>query len=120
MPNPFGYTMYHGFMKSCSRLLDNAAIREIEIELIAPDYLDNFALDMLLLLKERAAGAKKSLSLLSSSIPASRILGNHLEMFNITHTTTNDCIKQEQSPCGAAHEKYTKKLQDSPPSSWHM
>jgi len=120
MPNLFDFTMYHGFMKSCTPLLNNIAVREIEVELSAVDYLDSFALDMLMLLKERAISANKSLSLISPSIPVTRVLGTHFsEMFNIKHTTvaqTNDC----ESPCAAVQRKYAGERQNSQPSSWHM
>lgn len=88
MPNHFDFTMYRGFMKSYTPLLGNTAIREIEVELSAVDYLDSFALDMLMLLKERATAANKSLSLLSPSLYASRLLEstNFNQMFNIRHT----------------------------------
>ena len=120
MPNRFDFTMYRGFMKSCTPLLNNAAIREIEVELSAVDYLDSFALDMLTLLKERATSANKSLSLLSPSTHASQALGSRFnDMFNIKQTA-NDCVEPRQSPCVAAHGKYPGELQNSPPSFWHM
>lgn len=84
MPNLFNFTMYHGFMKSCTPLLNNTAIHKIEIELSNVDSLDSFELDMLMLLKERAAAANKSVSLLGYSVPASRLLGPHFcEMFGV-------------------------------------
>lgn len=67
MPGRFDFTMYHGFIKTCTPLLDSAAISEIEVELSAVDHLDRFVLDMLILLKERAFDANKSISLLNIS-----------------------------------------------------
>ena len=124
MPNRIDFSMYRGFMKSYTPLLNNSAIREIEIELSAVDYLDSFALDMLMLLKERATAANKSLALLSPSLPASKTLDIHFsETFNIRHTPltqTNDCDEQRQSSHITVHEKCAGELQDSPPSYWHM
>jgi anti-anti-sigma factor len=74
MPNRFDFSMYRGFMKSYTSLLGNSAIREIEVELGAVDTLDSSALDMLMLLRERAASANKSIALLNTSIRVSRIL----------------------------------------------
>ncbi|MDD2914822.1 MAG: STAS domain-containing protein [Gallionella sp.] len=124
MPNRFDFTMYRGFMQSCTPLLNNAAIREIEVELSAVDYLDSFALDMLTLLQERAKSANKSLSLLSPSTHASQALrGRFNDMFNIKHTTVtpaDDGIEQKQSSRAPVQGKHPQELPDSAPSFWHM
>jgi hypothetical protein len=89
MPKLFDFTMYHGFMKSCTSLFNNVAIHKIEVEVSGVDRLDRFALDMLTLLKERAAAANKSILLLSSAIPVSRLPCAHLgEVFNASDAKT--------------------------------
>jgi hypothetical protein len=115
MPNLFDFTMYHGFMKSCAPLLNSAAVRNIEVELRGVDCPDDFVLDMLMLLKERATAANKSLSLHSPSIPLARVLSAHFsEMFNI-RSTAGACTEKGQPPCVAAQGKYAKGLQASLP-----
>ena len=122
MPERFDFSMYCGFMKSCTPLLNNPDVREIEVELSALEYLDSFALDMLMLLKERATAANKSLSLLSPSIPATEELDNHFNgVFSVGHTTaTTDHVERRQSPRAAVQGKYPGVLQEPPPSFWHM
>ena len=74
MPSRFDSTINHKFTKSYIPLLGDAAIREIEIELSTVEFLDSSALDMLMLLKERAMAANKSISLLNMSTLMSRAL----------------------------------------------
>ena len=74
MPDRFDFTLNHKFTKSYTPLLNDTAIREIEIELSAVEFLDSSALDMLMLLKERATATNKSISLLNISILISRVL----------------------------------------------
>jgi len=112
MPKKFDFTMYHGFIKSCTTLLDNAAVREIEVELSAVDHLDTFALDMLILLKERATAANKSISLLNIS---TRVL----QKLELTHLGVNiRCAAVLQpddsveSSCVPAYGKYAGLRQD--------
>lgn len=83
MPGQFDFTMYRGFMKICTPLLKSTAVSEIEVELGAVDYLDRFALDMLILLKERAVAANKSMSLLNISDPVRQSLEFTQLGFNI-------------------------------------
>lgn len=81
--------MNRKFIKSYTPLLDDATIREIEIELSAVDFLDSSALDMLILLKERARAANKSIALLNISTLISRALEitDLSGMFSIRHAT---------------------------------
>lgn len=74
MPSQFDFTINHKFVSLYAPLLDDAAIRDIEIELSAVEYLDSSALDMLMLLKKRAMTANKTLSLLNTSKLMSRVL----------------------------------------------
>lgn len=50
----FDFKVYRDFKEAYATLLDNGAVREIEIDLGKVDYMDSAALGMLLLLKERA------------------------------------------------------------------
>jgi len=88
MPGRFDFTMNREFLKSYIPLLDDAAIREIEIELSAVEFLDSSTLDMLMLLKNRATAANKSISLLNTSTLISRVLQitGMSWTFNIRHT----------------------------------
>jgi len=88
MPRQFDFTMYRGFMRTCTPLLNCASVREIEVELSEVDYLDIFALDMLILLKERATAANKSISLLNISSRALRTLEHTHLGANIRYTAT--------------------------------
>jgi anti-anti-sigma regulatory factor len=110
MPRKFDFTMYHGFIKSCTTLLENSAVREIEVELSAVEHLDTFTLDMLILLKERATAANKSISLINIS---TRVL-QKLELthlgFNIGRASvTHDSI---ESSCNPVYGKYAGFRQD--------
>lgn len=87
MPDRFDSSMNRKFIKSYTPLLDDVTVREIEIELSAVKFLDSSALDMLALLKKRAAAANKSISLLNISALISRVLEitDLSGMFNIKH-----------------------------------
>jgi anti-anti-sigma factor len=87
IPSRFDFSMNGKFIKSYIPLLDDVAIREIEIELSEVDFMDSSALDMLTLLKERATAANKSISLLNTSTLISRILEitDLSGVFNVRH-----------------------------------
>ena len=110
MPRKFDFTMYHGFIKSCTTLLENSAVREIEVELSAVEHLDTFTLDMLILLKERATAANKSISLINISTRVLQKLEvTHLG-FNIGHASvTHDSI---EASCNPVYGKYAGSRQD--------
>lgn len=63
MRGRFDFNSHRQFRENYEPLLENPAVREIEIDLGAVEYLDSSALGMLLLLREKATGAKIALSL---------------------------------------------------------
>lgn len=112
MPRKFDFTMYHGFIKSCTTLLENSAVREIEVELSAVDHLDTFTLDMLILLKERATAANKSISLLNISTRVLQKLElTHLGI-NIRCPSTRQADDSVESSCNPVYGKYAGSRQD--------
>lgn len=62
----FDFDSHRIFRDSYEALLKDQNTREIEIDLDRVDYLDSSALGMLLLLREKAAMANKSLALANS------------------------------------------------------
>ncbi len=83
----FDFHLSRNFRDSYMPLLDNAAIREVHVELSKASYLDSSALGMLLLLNERAKAANKPVTLLTGSGMAPRALevANFSKTFNIRH-----------------------------------
>ena len=63
MSGRFDFQVHRDFKDAYTPLLDNAAVREIEVEMSKVDYLDSSALGMLMLLNERAKAANKPVSL---------------------------------------------------------
>ncbi|MER7754732.1 ATP-binding protein [Kitasatospora sp. NPDC097643] len=59
----FDFNLHREFRQASQELLDNPEVKLIEIDFDQVPFLDSSALGMLLLLKERAAGQKKSLEL---------------------------------------------------------
>jgi anti-anti-sigma regulatory factor len=112
MPKKFDFTMYHGFIKSCTTLLENSAVREIEVELSAVEHLDTFALDMLILLKERATAANKSISLINISTRVLQKLElTHLGI-NIGRASVTQPDDSVESSCNPVYGKYAGLRQD--------
>jgi len=81
----FDFQVHREFKDAYTPLLDNSAVREIEIEMSRVDYLDSSALGMLMLLNERAKAASKPVTLLNTSGVVSQVLGvaNFSKIFNI-------------------------------------
>lgn len=67
MSDTFDFKVHRDFKAAYMPLLDNAAIREIEIELSKVEFIDSSALGMLMLLNERAKATNKTVSLLGAS-----------------------------------------------------
>ncbi len=59
----FDFGAHREFRDCCKTCLDAVQVREIELDLGAVEYLDSSALGMLLMLKERADAASKSVVL---------------------------------------------------------
>lgn len=81
----FDFEMHRDFKTAYMPLLDDAALRGIEIEMNQVDYLDSAALGMLMLLNERAKEANKPVTLLNPSSLVSQVLevANFGRIFNI-------------------------------------
>lgn len=89
MAGRFDFQVHREFKEAYAPLVDNAAVREIEVEMSQVDYLDSSALGMLMLLNERAKGANKTVSLLNTSGVVSQVLevANFSKIFNIRNIT---------------------------------
>lgn len=74
MMGRFDFQVHREFKDAYTPLVENAAVREIEVEMSKVDYLDSSALGMLMLLNERAKGSNKSVSLLNTSGVVSQVL----------------------------------------------
>jgi len=87
MSGHFDFHIHREFKGTYMPLIENAAVREIEIEMDKLDYLDSSALGMLMLLNERAKSCNKSVALLNASGVVSQMLevSNFGKIFRITH-----------------------------------
>lgn len=87
MHGRFDFQVHREFKDAYMPLLDNPAVREIEVEMGKVDYLDSSALGMLMLLNERARAVNKPVTLLNTSGVVSEVLGvaNFSKIFNIRH-----------------------------------
>jgi HptB-dependent secretion and biofilm anti anti-sigma factor len=74
MSGRFDFSVQRDFKEAYTPQLGNAAIRAIEVNLAAVEYLDSSALGMLLMLRERATAAGKSLKLCKPSAGVAQIL----------------------------------------------
>ncbi|HEX5337986.1 MAG TPA: STAS domain-containing protein [Gallionella sp.] len=85
MSGRFDFQVHREFKDAYTQLMDNAAVREIDIELSRVEYLDSSALGMLMLLNERAKAANRSVSLLNPSSVVAQVLevANFGRIFNI-------------------------------------
>lgn len=88
MSGRFDFEVHRDFKNCYMPLLDNVAVREIEIEMSKVDYLDSAALGMLMLLHERAKEASKPIALVNASGVASQVMevANFSKIFNIKNT----------------------------------
>jgi two-component system chemotaxis response regulator CheB len=59
----FDFSAHRAFRESYAASLSDASVSEVEIDLGAVDYMDSSALGMLLMLREKAQAAKKSVTL---------------------------------------------------------
>lgn len=81
----FDFVVHREFKSQYMRMLADAQIREIEVNLQCVDYMDSAALGMLMLLNERAHAVNKSVVLCYPSVIVSRLLdvANFSRMFSI-------------------------------------
>lgn len=84
MPDTFDFKVHRDFKNAYMPLLENAAIREIEIEMSKVEFIDSSALGMLMLLNERAKAANKTVALVNVSGIALKLLevANFRKVFN--------------------------------------
>lgn len=89
MQGRFDFQVHREFKEAYMPLLDNPAVREIEVEMSRVDYLDSSALGMLMLLNERAKAVNKPVALLNTSGVVSQVLevANFSKIFNIRHAS---------------------------------
>jgi len=85
MSGRFDFNVQRAFKDAYDPQLNNAAVNAIEVDLAGVNYLDSSALGMLLMLRERAAAADKSLKLCKPSSNVSQILeiANFSKLFAI-------------------------------------
>ncbi len=81
----FDFQVHREFKDAYTPLIDNAEVKEIEVEMSKVDYLDSSALGMLMLLNERARAVNKPITLLNTSGVVSQVLAvaNFSKIFNI-------------------------------------
>ena len=81
----FDFNLQRDFKESYDPQLLNASILHIEVNLSGVEYLDSSALGMLLMLRERAMSAGKSLKLCNPSVGVTQILeiANFSKLFTI-------------------------------------
>lgn len=59
----FDFNAHREFREAVDEAMKDAALREVQVDLAAVDYLDSSALGMLLMLRDKARGADKSVTL---------------------------------------------------------
>jgi anti-anti-sigma factor len=81
----FDFNSHVVFNQSTDSLLRNAGINELELDFDQVKYIDSSAMGMLLLLKERAKGASKSVTLLNCNGSVAQVfeLSNFRRLFTI-------------------------------------
>jgi anti-anti-sigma factor len=85
MSGRFDFQVHREFKDAYTRLLEDDAVREIQLEMDKLEYLDSSALGMLLLLNERARPVGKSVTLLNPSGMVAQVLevANFDKLFDI-------------------------------------
>ena len=81
----FDFQLHRDFKDSYTSLLGNDAVRKIVIELGRVDYLDSSALGMMMLLRERALAANKTVELSNPTPVVAQIIeiANFSKLFTI-------------------------------------
>lgn len=81
----FDFNSHTIFNQTTDSLLREAAIKELELDFDQVKYIDSSAMGMLLLLKERAQGAAKSITLLNCKGAVAQVfeLSNFRRLFTI-------------------------------------
>ena len=81
----FDFSAHRTFWDSFAPSLDNKEVREVEIDLGSVDYLDSSALGMLLMLREKAQAANKTVALANCRGSVRQVLdiANFAKLFSI-------------------------------------
>ncbi len=81
----FDFNSHAVFNQTTDSLLKEAGINEVEVDFDQVKYIDSSAMGMLLLLKERAKGASKSITLLNCNGAVAQVfeLSNFRRLFTI-------------------------------------
>jgi anti-anti-sigma factor len=81
----FDFNSHMMFNQTTDSLLREAGIKELELDFDQVKYIDSSAMGMLLLLKERAKGASKSITLLNCKGSVAQVfeLSNFRRLFTI-------------------------------------
>lgn len=66
LPKTFNYSNHKEFKAAYSGLLDDEAVREVEVDFRSTSYIDSAALGMLLMLRSCAEGAGKAVTLVNA------------------------------------------------------
>jgi len=85
MTGRFDFNVQRDFKEAYDPHLNNAAVEAIDVDLAGVNYLDSSALGMLLMLRERATAAGKSLKLCKPTASVAQILdiANFAKLFTI-------------------------------------
>lgn len=85
MTGRFDFNVQRDFKEAYDPHLNNAAVAAIDVDLAGVNYLDSSALGMLLMLRERATAAGKSLKLCKPTASVAQILdiANFAKLFTI-------------------------------------
>ncbi len=70
----FDFSAHRAFREACAAPLESSEVGEINIDLVAVDYIDSSALGMLLMLREKAQAANKTVLLSNCRGPARQVL----------------------------------------------
>jgi HptB-dependent secretion and biofilm anti anti-sigma factor len=85
MTGRFDFSVQRDFKEAYAPQLANSAVSAVEVNLAGVEYLDSSALGMLLMLRERAEAAGKSVKLCKPSASVAQILeiANFSKLFTI-------------------------------------
>jgi anti-anti-sigma factor len=82
----FDFTAHRDFRQSYEGILQQPGVKRLELNLGSVDYIDSSALGMLLLLKESAEGAQRSVALTNCQGAVRRVLdmANFGKLFSLS------------------------------------
>lgn len=82
----FDFNTHRDFRSACDPLVSDNSVREVVIDFGGVDYLDSSALGMLLMLRDKASGAGKDISLagVKGSVKQVLDIANFSKLFKIS------------------------------------